>query len=45
MVKTNFPVPACIDVDTFGGKVHVEWDPHAASADGFVLRRQLTFLG
>lgn len=30
IVKTDFSVPACIGVDTFGGKVHVEWDPHAA---------------
>ena len=30
IVKTDFSVPASIGVDTFGGKVHVEWDPHAA---------------
>lgn len=28
--KTDFSVPVSIGIDTFGGKVHVEWDPHAA---------------
>lgn len=30
MTKPDVTVPSAIPVDTYGGRIHVEWDPQAA---------------